>query len=105
MYSWYTPETVNVESPSYLTILEFERLMRYAPTIYPRSKASELGSLPILATPTTNLEQPHETVEFTVTMPNDVMEGITELFIRRRCFENETDLYDCYAQKRTSVPS
>ncbi|GFW60876.1 hypothetical protein TNCV_4870891 [Trichonephila clavipes] len=58
MYSWYTLDTASLENPCCLKILEIEWPMRHAPTICPRSKASKSGSLPILAIPTANSEQP-----------------------------------------------
>ncbi|GFW30966.1 hypothetical protein TNCV_2940661 [Trichonephila clavipes] len=51
-------ETVYMDSSTYMTISKLEWSMRCAPTICPRMKASISSSLPILAIPTTNSEQP-----------------------------------------------
>ncbi|GFU34154.1 hypothetical protein TNCV_3199461 [Trichonephila clavipes] len=58
IYSWYILATVDLEISSCLIISEIERSMRRAPMICPRPKAFKLGSLPILAIPTANSEQP-----------------------------------------------
>ncbi|GFY12658.1 SCAN box domain-containing protein [Trichonephila clavipes] len=56
-YSWYTLDTVDLENTSCLKISEIEWTC-FSTTICPRSKVSKSSSLPILAIPTINSEQP-----------------------------------------------
>ncbi|GFX53133.1 uncharacterized protein TNCV_361281 [Trichonephila clavipes] len=53
--SWYTPDTVNLENPIGLTILEIESSCTYNLSAI---EGVYIGGFPILAIPTANSEQP-----------------------------------------------
>ncbi|GFU35328.1 hypothetical protein TNCV_2143711 [Trichonephila clavipes] len=59
--SIYSLHTADLENPNCLTISHIKWPMLLTSTISSRSKASQSGSLPILAIPTTNSEQPQYT--------------------------------------------
>ncbi|GFW05516.1 uncharacterized protein TNCV_436971 [Trichonephila clavipes] len=80
MYCWFTLDSLDLENPSCLTILEIECPLRYAPMICLQSKASKSGSLPILAIPTSNSEQPQYEVHIQLSQRSHLQRNDTQRY-------------------------